>query len=602
MYSSIVLTADVLHDIFKFFKNDQKTLYSLVRVNHLWCYQAIPLLWSKPFDMTTQDRYYEIIQTYVTCLPEHIKSHLVYAGIKLSTNYSHNQPFFDYPSYLQHFDSDKFNRALNIWLRITLINENYVDPLLIFCGPLKKILGPIVKDCYIIYPQNILQRTLNKCLEPVIKDYYSKNPKYNLFKEITHLIFSRCNRLKSLLVYVGDEHTLSLVDMDFSLLTRRHNALLSLQKFELTLRTPPSSSHSPPSSSSSSSPSSHSHSPSSPHSPPSSSSSSSPSSHSHSPSSSSKDDILTNLFTMMSTFATNIQEITIQSYTTKLPSQVHSSLYRMIESQKSLQSFMSNYFWDVTYPSLFKALLNQSRSLTKFRLWGLTNIDNSLVIGLLEWDALETFELMGCPISSLPDNFFDSFSNGQLKIKNFFLGNGYGSYPFITNGLLKMINLNLQKLVVEGITPEIVEAVRENCPQLTHLSICAYQSIHQTLPRLLSSLSLLETLILGNQEQFLYTSDTLIQFSQSIPSSLCTLFLNFNISSLSLKVILKECQASLNILELHQIQSKEYELFSILIQYSKENENLKELKLYLANNFRYSENNIKYIDYFVDYM
>lgn len=298
---------------------------------------------------------------------------------------------------------------------------------------------------------------------------------------------------------------------------------------------------------------------------------------------------------MMSIYATNIQKIKIQSFTTNLSSQVHNSLYRMIESQRSLQSFMSNYFWDSSYPSLFGALFSKSRSLTRLRLWGLTNFDDSLVVGLLEWNALETFELMGCPISFLPDNFFDLFSNVQLKIKNVHFGNGYGSYPTITSGLLKMINLNLQKLVVEGVTPEIIEAVRENCPQLTHLSICAYQSIHQTLPRLLSSLSLLETLILGNQEQFLFTSDTLLQFSQSIPSSLCALFLNFSISSLSLKVILKECQASLNILELHQIQNKEYELFSILIQYSKENKNLKELKLYLAHSFRYSENVSPYV-------
>ncbi|CAG8640095.1 8316_t:CDS:1, partial [Acaulospora morrowiae] len=92
-----------------------------------------------------------------------------------------------------------------------------------------------------------------------------------------------------------------------------------------------------------------------------------------------------------------------------------------------------------------------------------------------------------------------------------------------------------------------------------------------------------------NQEQFLFTSETLLQFSQSIPASLCALFLNFNISSQALKILLTECQAQLKILELHQIQNKEYELFSTLIQYTKENKNLKELKLYLAHSLRYTE-------------
>ncbi|CAG8469717.1 1841_t:CDS:1 [Acaulospora colombiana] len=493
--------------------------------------------------MAAKERYQMIIQTYAICLSSNAKSRLVYAGIKLV---DYPKPFFDYPSYLQNFDSDKFRQALNTWMGMAIMNGNYVDPLNVFCRPLKRILGPIVKDCYITYPKNIFHKALNKCLEPAIKDYYSQHPRCSVTKEITHLIFSRCNRLKSLKVYVGDEHTLSLVDMDFALLTECHNALLNLQRFELTIRAP---------------------------------------SLNEGPNLRENSNILTSLFTMMSIHATNIQEIRMQSYTTGLPTSVHNSLYRMIESQKMLQSFMSNYFWDARESSLFKALLNQSRSLTRLRLWGLTHFDDSLIIGLLEWNALRTFELMGCPVSSLAENF----PNGQLKIRNVHVGNGYGSYPFITNGLLKMINLNLQKLVVEGATPEIIEAVTENCPQITHLSICAYQDIFQSLPRLLSALSLLETLILGNQEQYLFTSETLLQFSRSIPPSLCALFLNFNISSQALRILLTECQAKLSILELHQIQNKEYELFSILIQYTKENKNLKDIKLYLAHSYGFTE-------------
>ncbi|CAG8479556.1 2491_t:CDS:1 [Cetraspora pellucida] len=542
---SVTLIADTLREIFEYHKDDPKTLHSLITVNRLWCCQAIPLLWRRPFEMAAQDKYHQIIKTYIMCLSDKALSRFMFVGIKL-VNFK--KPFFNYPTYLQEFDSERFRLALNTWIRMNVIIGTAVDtrsPFNTFCGPIKKLFGPIVKDCYKISPPNIFYKALNKCIEPLIQNYYATHPNFNVIKEVTDLLFSRCNRLKNLKIYLGDEHTLSLAEMNFALLTIKHNALLNLQKFELVIRTPSLNDDNLQD----------------------------------------MNDVLTNLFTMMSQYATNIQEMKIQSYTTGLPAKVHASLYKLIESQRTLQSFMSNYFWNASSPSLFTALLNQSHSLTRFRLWGLTHFNNSLILGLLEWNALEVLELMGCPDFPV----FANFTKGQLRIRNLYIGNGYGSYPFITTNLIRMINLNLQKLVVEGATPEIIDAVTINCPQLTHLSLCAYQDIFESLPRLLSTLSLLETLILGNQEQFIFTDDTILQFSQSIPPSLCALFLNFNISSQSLRVLLTECSAPLHRLELHQMQNKELELFSILIQYTQDNKYLKELKLYLAHSNSYTD-------------
>ncbi|CAG8801585.1 19038_t:CDS:1 [Gigaspora margarita] len=537
------LIADTLREIFEYHKDDPKTLHNLITVNRLWCCQAIPLLWRRPFEMTTQDKYHLIIRTYVMCLSDKALSRFMFVGIKLDD--FKKKPFFNYPTYLQNFDSEKFRLALNIWIRMNAIIGTGITkrkPLNTFCKPIKKIFGPIVKDCYKISPQNIFYKALNKCIEPLIQDYYATHPNFSVIKEVTDLLFSRCNRLKNFKVYFGDEHTLSSAEMNFALLTIKHNALLNLQKFELVIRAPSLNIDNLQN----------------------------------------MNNTLTNLFTMMSKYATKIQEMTIQSYTTNLPTKVHTSLYRLIESQRTLQSFISNYVWDASSPSIFTALLNQSHSLTQLRLWGLTHFDNSLVLGLLEWNALEVLELMGCPAFPVSADF----TKGQLRIRNLYLGNGYCSYPIITTNLIRMINLNLQKLVVEGATPEIIDAVTINCPQLTHLSLCAYQDIFESLPRLLSTLSLLETLILGNREQFIFTDDTILRFSQSIPPSLCALFLNFNISSQSLRVLLTECSAPLHRLELHQIQNKELELFSLLIQYTQNNKSLKELKLYLSPHSR----------------
>ncbi|CAG8826807.1 31753_t:CDS:1, partial [Racocetra persica] len=67
---SVTLIADILREIFEYHKDDPKTLHSLINVNRLWCCQAIPLLWRRPFEMAAQDRYHQIIGTYIMCLSD----------------------------------------------------------------------------------------------------------------------------------------------------------------------------------------------------------------------------------------------------------------------------------------------------------------------------------------------------------------------------------------------------------------------------------------------------------------------------------------------------------------------------------------------------
>ncbi|RGB32792.1 hypothetical protein C1646_205883 [Rhizophagus diaphanus] len=519
------LSLDSLREILGYFKNDRATLYSLLFVNRLWCKIVVPLLWRQPFDMASLENYDLIIQTYIYCLPEKEKSRFILAGIKLP---HHPNPFFDYPTYLKSFDSEKFRQALNSWLKMNVVESRF-DPLNLLCKPIKMLFGPMAKDHYSVMPRNILYKAVNKCIEPIVQDYCATRPNFDVAKEMTSLLFSECDRLRILKICY-DEDSLPLMEMIDALCMKNVNALCNLQSFELCIRT------------------------------------------------TMKEDlendyeILGNLFLTMSRSATNIQHMKIDvPHIHKFPPKVHMALYKLISSQKNLVSYMSNYFWDSKF-SMHSALKN--RSLKRLNLWGLTHFDDSLVQGLLKWSNLETLELVGCPISPIPCEL----SCNQLNIKNLQLGNGYGNCPYIKTTLLQMCNKNLQKLTIEGVTTEIVEEITQHCPNITHLSLCAYQDISESLPKLISNLRNLKVLTLGHHEKFLFNHSTIEQFVQSIPNSLRSLCLNFNISFDFLKILLENSQTNLYKLELHQSKTYPDDFINFLIDYAK---NQTQIKLYI---------------------
>lgn len=519
------LSLDSLREILGYFKNDRATLYSLLFVNRLWCKIVVPLLWRQPFDMASLENYDLIIQTYIYCLPKNERSRFILAGIKLP---HHPNPFFDYPTYLRSFDSEKFRQALNSWLKMNVVESRF-DPLNLLCKPIKMLFGPMAKDRYSVIPRNILHKAVNKCIEPIVQDYCATRPNFDVAKEMTSLLFSECDRLKNLKICY-DEDSLPLMEMIDALCMKNVNALCNLQSFELCIRTTMKEDLE------------------------------------------NDYDILENLFLTIAKSATNIQHMKIDvPHIHKFPPKVHIALYTLISSQKNLVSYMSNYFWDSKF-SIHSALKN--RSLKRLNLWGLTHFDDSLVQGLLKWTNLETLELVGCPISPIPCEL----SCNQLNIKNLQLGNGYGNCPYIKTTLLQMCNKNLQKLTIEGVTSEIIEEITQHCPNITHLSLCAYQDISKSLPKLISNLRNLKVLTLGHHEKFLFNHSTIEQFVQSIPTSLRSLCLNFNISFDFLKILLEKSQTKLYKLELHQSKTYPDNFINFLIDYAK---NQTQIKLYI---------------------
>ncbi|CAG8506397.1 9802_t:CDS:2 [Acaulospora morrowiae] len=108
------LTLDCFEEIIGYLIDDPGSLYSCLLVNRLWCRIAIPLLWSHPFEhYAFGESAADIIQIYISCLPEDERQFLIDEGLKLPPPSS---PLFDYPKYLQSFESARFTGAVMSWL------------------------------------------------------------------------------------------------------------------------------------------------------------------------------------------------------------------------------------------------------------------------------------------------------------------------------------------------------------------------------------------------------------------------------------------------------------------------------------------------------
>ncbi|CAG8609509.1 2974_t:CDS:2 [Funneliformis mosseae] len=108
------LSVECFEQVLIHFKNDPATLFQCLFVNRLWCRLSIPLLWSHPFEYHGfGELAANIVQIYIACLPEDERQILIDEGLELPESIS---PLFDYPKYLQSFESAHFTGAIMSWL------------------------------------------------------------------------------------------------------------------------------------------------------------------------------------------------------------------------------------------------------------------------------------------------------------------------------------------------------------------------------------------------------------------------------------------------------------------------------------------------------
>src|SRR5687767_10134418 len=122
------LPTDCLYQIFQNLEKDQKSLYSCILVNRLWCATSIEFLWSRPFQFLYScsnpgscdefmriERSSKLIKIYLSCLSEKEKMLLMENKVRLPLSVQ-QKPLFDYAGFIKYLDLDDFYTAVRDWI------------------------------------------------------------------------------------------------------------------------------------------------------------------------------------------------------------------------------------------------------------------------------------------------------------------------------------------------------------------------------------------------------------------------------------------------------------------------------------------------------
>ncbi|CAB4405856.1 unnamed protein product [Rhizophagus irregularis] len=120
------LPIECISHIFESFQ-DNKNLYTCLLVNRFWCRIAIPILYKTPFTRNQErnkSQRSKIISTYLSCLSNEEKIHLMKnSNNKILIPLNNNQ-LFDYPVYLEEFCNLSLQDMIIHWI-ILMIKQDF---------------------------------------------------------------------------------------------------------------------------------------------------------------------------------------------------------------------------------------------------------------------------------------------------------------------------------------------------------------------------------------------------------------------------------------------------------------------------------------------
>ncbi|CAG8499117.1 11255_t:CDS:1 [Funneliformis caledonium] len=108
-----LLPLDCNAEILDYLRDDEKSLYSIIRVNRAWCQLAVPLLWNRPFKVR---RKASIIKTLISCLSEEDRVSILGEGIDNCFELKRASPLFDYPYYIRALDYRNLESSIENWI------------------------------------------------------------------------------------------------------------------------------------------------------------------------------------------------------------------------------------------------------------------------------------------------------------------------------------------------------------------------------------------------------------------------------------------------------------------------------------------------------
>jgi hypothetical protein len=501
------LSIECFEQVLIYLKDDPGTLFSCLLVNRCWCRLSVPLLWCHPFEYHGfGELAANIIQVYISCLPVDELQILIDEGLELPEC---QPPLFDYPRYLQSFESAHFTGAIMSWLS-TKVNT--------------KTLASVLED----------------------RDMDISTNTYIVQTILGNLLFSRSKGIKDLDIVHFDEDDDSLI-MDLTTFDDANRTLSRLEKLQFDYS-------------------------------------------GWSEQGDKSSEIISNLFDFMTQSSHNIQHIyinitNISDQDLELP-QIANSLSNLIKSQNNLRDLVMLEFWTPeAAATIFEALPSQAHSLTYLRLHDLYQDQYLVLLQILPTlKNLETLQF----INFRPDNDeplrFKESSGTIINLKNLHYQEEKSQMDVssLMGPIIRMANLNLRTLSLASVTPDLVELIRQHCPNLTHLSLSLTTSeIPVSVSNLLSSSVFLRhfSIYIYSSEFPFLTTDELKNFARSFPKSLLYFGFYLAIDSYILNYFLKECPASFQVLSVYRPETIEENLLKVIINYAKEKKSLRKLLL-----------------------
>ncbi|KAF0484864.1 hypothetical protein F8M41_022901 [Gigaspora margarita] len=295
---------------------------------------------------------------------------------------------------------------------------------------------------------------------------------------------------------------------------------------------------------------------------------------------------------MISLFATklsicsrNIQHILIAdknfkgTTSSQLPSYVCEALCQLIKAQTNLMTLEIHEFWnpDSSY-SFYNALESQANSLKYLRISNISQF-HLLLPTLTSCTNLETLEFQTVPETNkatMETLLNNEVSTSQLSIKKLLCFENIKGDPKIhTLGItIFMTNQNLRELYLPiEIRSDLLDIICQSCPNLEKLHLVLKTSFLLKILPYISTLPL-KSLALIDEDKSFFSIELIQQVAQSLPSTLCNLEFNFQVTSQGLQYFLGNCRGSLKKLVIHN-KTMNDQYLAVVTHYAKVKKSLK---------------------------
>jgi hypothetical protein len=297
-------------------------------------------------------------------------------------------------------------------------------------------------------------------------------------------------------------------------------------------------------------------------------------------------------FNVISKYAHNIKHLEINLPESRSGRTGH-ELVKLLKNQKNLEEFVVREFWNVYLTAdIFDTLKLQCNFLKALSFIRMTHFHEKLSELLNSCSNLKILRFLE------PDIRVDSeVPSFNCKLTNFCVWGKPMISQFIINPEITF-DLNIIKSIIESSAPILTKLVLGTftkelcstifqCTKLKFLIIQAKEDISSLLPLYLLTSDLQQLTLFGKHKNY-FNQQTLLKFSNSLPSTLYQLDLLLEILPKDLMDLLSNCSSPLKKISIHHQQNTFDDVLLFLKKYIQMNEGFSELR-YIIDSKVYGE-------------